>query len=140
MPRAQAFFEDGIHLAHAFTHKASVAATAEAVRADPSCAMCLRGQALESGPTISYGESSEELKALAEMADKAAKLAETRGTPREREMIHALQLRYRDGGGGRGLDDRSCLPLTIQLGVPAVTADHEWKKVRARNVKVGHIR
>jgi hypothetical protein len=35
------------------------------------------------------------------MADKAAELAKTNGTDRERELIHALQLRYKNGGGGK---------------------------------------
>ena len=41
---------------------------------------------------------------------------------------------------GRGLGDRSCLALAIQLGVPALTADREWRKVKAKNLKVEHIR
>lgn len=41
---------------------------------------------------------------------------------------------------GRGLGDRSCLALAMQLGVPALTADREWKKVRVKNLEVEHIR
>jgi ribonuclease VapC len=41
---------------------------------------------------------------------------------------------------GRGLGDRSCLALAMQLGVPALTADREWKKVRVKNLRVEHIR
>ena len=41
---------------------------------------------------------------------------------------------------GRGLGDRSCLALALQLGVPALTADREWKKVKVKNLKVEHIR
>ena len=41
---------------------------------------------------------------------------------------------------GRGLGDRSCLALAIELGVPALTADREWKKVKVRELKVEHIR
>lgn len=41
---------------------------------------------------------------------------------------------------GRGLGDRSCLALAMQLGVPALTADREWKKVKVKNLKVEHIR
>lgn len=41
---------------------------------------------------------------------------------------------------GRGLGDRSCLALAIQLGVPALTADREWKKVKVKNLKLEHIR
>jgi PIN domain nuclease of toxin-antitoxin system len=41
---------------------------------------------------------------------------------------------------GRGLGDRSCMALALQLGVPALTADREWKKVKVRGLKVEHIR
>ena len=41
---------------------------------------------------------------------------------------------------GRGLGDRSCLALAVQLGVPALTADREWKKVKVTNLKLEHIR
>lgn len=40
---------------------------------------------------------------------------------------------------GLGLGDRSCLALAMQLGVPALTADREWKKVKAKGLKVEHI-
>lgn len=41
---------------------------------------------------------------------------------------------------GRSLGDRSCLALAMQLGVPALTADREWEKVRVKNLQVEHIR
>jgi tetratricopeptide (TPR) repeat protein len=100
-PKAQAFFDNGMQLAHAFAHKAAIEAMEEAVRLDPKCAMCLWGQAWASGPTINFGKSEDEIGKLAEMADKAAELAKTNGTDRERELIHALQLRYKNGGGGK---------------------------------------
>lgn len=105
-PQAQAFFENGMQLAHAFAHKAAVEAMKEAVRLDPQCAMCLWGQAWADGPTINYNKSEDEVGKLAELADKAAELAKERGTERERAMIHALQLRYKDGGGGKDGDMR----------------------------------
>lgn len=101
VPSAQAFFDNGMQLAHAFAHKAAIAAMAEAVRLDPRCAMCLWGQAWASGPTINYGKTTDELAPLEIMANKAAELAKTHGTDRERALIHALRLRYRDGGGGK---------------------------------------
>ena len=45
VPLVQAFFDNGMQLAHAFAHKAAIAAMAEAVRLDPDCAMCLWGEA-----------------------------------------------------------------------------------------------
>lgn len=41
---------------------------------------------------------------------------------------------------GRGLGDRSCLALAIQFGVPALTADREWKKAKVKGLKMEHIR
>jgi ribonuclease VapC len=41
---------------------------------------------------------------------------------------------------GRGLGDRSCLALALQLNVPALTADREWNKVKVKGLKVEHIR
>ena len=103
-PQAQAFFNNGMQLAHAFAHKAAIEAMTEAVRLDPNCAMCLWGQAWTSGPTINFGKSEDEVAKLAEMADKAAALAKSNGTDRERALIHALQLRYKNGGGGKDGD------------------------------------
>jgi tetratricopeptide (TPR) repeat protein len=105
-PRAQAFFDNGMQLAHAFAHKPAVEAMKEAVRLDPRCAMCLWGQAWADGPTINFGKSEDEVAELAVLADKAADLAKDRGTDRERSLIHALQLRYKDGGGGKDGDMR----------------------------------
>lgn len=51
------------------------------------------------------------------------------------EGLHAQTREF-----GRGLGDRSCLALAVQLGVPALTADREWKKVKVKNLKVEHIR
>lgn len=41
---------------------------------------------------------------------------------------------------GRGLGDRSCMALAMQLGVPALTADREWKKVKVKGLEFDHIR
>ena len=49
--------------------------------------------------------------------------------------LHAQTRQY-----GRGLGDRSCLALAVQLGVLALTADREWKKVKVKNLKLVHIR
>ncbi len=112
-PKAQAFFDNGMQLAHAFAHKAAIKAMEEAVRLDLTCAMCLWGLAWASGPTINYGKSEAEMAPLTEMADKAAKLAETQGTPREKALIHALQLRYADGGGGKPGDLAFAKAMTV---------------------------
>ena len=100
-PRAQAYFDNGMQLAHAFAHKAAIEAMHEAARLDPTCAMCVWGEAWTAGPTINFGKSEDEVGDLAKQADKAAGLATSNGNDRERALIHALQLRYKDGGGGK---------------------------------------
>jgi hypothetical protein len=98
-PRAQAFFDNGMQLAHAFAHKAATAAFAEAARADLDCAMCQWGEAWSLGPTINYPTDSDAQKAAAAKVATAERLITT-GTPaRERDLIAALKLRYVNGGG-----------------------------------------
>lgn len=41
---------------------------------------------------------------------------------------------------GRGLGDRSCMALALSLGVPALTADREWRKVKAKGLRIEHLR
>ena len=49
--------------------------------------------------------------------------------------LHAQTRQY-----GRGLGDRSCLALAVQLDVPALTADREWKKLKIKSLKLLPIR
>lgn len=49
--------------------------------------------------------------------------------------LHARTREY-----GCGLGDRSCLALALQLGIPALTADREWKKVKVTGLTVEHFR
>ncbi|MES2337419.1 MAG: hypothetical protein V4537_04905 [Pseudomonadota bacterium] len=98
VPLAQQYFDNGMQLGAAFAHKASIAAMREAVRLDPSCAMCLWGDAWASGPTINYGiEPADRAKQAAKLLT-AEKLAATSGTPLERDLIAALKLRYMADG------------------------------------------
>ena len=97
VPAAQAFFSNGLELGAAFAHKAAIAATTEAVRLDPACAMCLWGEALVSGPTINYGSEPKERAPLLALTRKAKALAAKAGTPRERDLIAALETRYLPG-------------------------------------------
>ena len=41
---------------------------------------------------------------------------------------------------GSGLGDRSCMALAIKLGVPALTADKAWAKVKADGLRVEAVR
>ncbi|MGB3723005.1 MAG: type II toxin-antitoxin system VapC family toxin [Pacificimonas sp.] len=49
--------------------------------------------------------------------------------------LHAETKQY-----GRGLGDRACMSLAITLGVPALTADREWAKIRAKGLKIEMLR
>jgi len=105
VPKAQAFFDNGMQLAHAFAHKAAIQAFHEAARLDPDCAMCLWGEAWAAGPTINYPIPPEDEAKLAAMVARAQALSAA-APPKERELIAALALRYRNGGG-RGPGDHA---------------------------------
>lgn len=49
--------------------------------------------------------------------------------------LHAQTKEY-----GRGLGDRSCMALALQLGLPAITADREWGKVKVKGLQIDQIR
>ncbi|MBY0307052.1 MAG: type II toxin-antitoxin system VapC family toxin [Sphingomonas sp.] len=49
--------------------------------------------------------------------------------------LHAQTRTY-----GRGLGDRTCLALALKLGVPALTTDREWKKVKVAGLKIIALR
>ncbi|MDB5429929.1 MAG: hypothetical protein JWP35_1045 [Caulobacter sp.] len=102
-PKAQAFFNNGMQLAHAFAHDEAAAAFKEAERLDPACAMCVWGEAWSRGPTINYTVDAPKQTELAALAVKARDLAKD-GPPLEQALTGALVKRY-DHGGGAGLGD-----------------------------------
>ena len=104
-PKAQAFFDNGMQLAHAFAHKAAIQAFHEAARLDPECAMCLWGEAWAAGPTINYPIAPADQAKLRALVVRAQALA-TNAPPKERDLIAALALRYQNGGG-TGAGDRA---------------------------------
>src|SRR3954447_2112035 len=84
-PKAQAFFDNGMQLAHAFAHKAAIQAFHEAARLDPNCAMCLWGEAWAAGPTINYPIPPEDQARLAALVNRALSLSQN-AAPKEREL------------------------------------------------------
>jgi hypothetical protein len=117
-PEAQAFFNNGMQLAHAFAHHAAVAAMKEAERLDPACAMCAWGEAWADGPTINFGKDKDELKPLKATAKRAASLARKNGNALEIELTKALVQRYNHGGGGEPGD------LAFAEAMQAIAAAH----------------
>ena len=130
-PKAQAFFDNGMQLAHAFAHQAAIQAFREASRLDPDCAMCLWGEAWAAGPTINFPIEPADVTKLAALVDRADKLA-VHAPPRDRALIAALKLRYRDGGGTGAGDQgfaRAMDALAIQYPADdeiAVIAADAW--------------
>ncbi len=57
----------------------------------------------------------------------------------ERDVMATARLRQGSRAAGLSLGDRACLALAERHGVPAVTADREWRKVKL-DVEVRLIR
>ena len=55
-------------------------------------------------------------------------------------VLDAAELWEKTQEYGRGLGDRSCMALGLQLGLPVLTADREWKKVKVRGLQLKHLR
>ncbi|RZJ80391.1 MAG: tetratricopeptide repeat protein, partial [Brevundimonas sp.] len=89
---AQAWFDYGLKLYHAFYHEDAKRAFAKAAELDPACAMCVWGQALAAGPTQNYTIDKDETAQALVLAKKAQAMAGT--TRRDRDLIDALVLRY----------------------------------------------
>src|SRR5437868_6461489 len=90
-PKAQAWFNYGIKMFHAFYHDDARRAFDNAVAADPRCAMCLWGQALSRGPTLNFDVDEKDTKSGLEMAKQAQSRAHT---AREKLLAAAMVKRY----------------------------------------------
>jgi hypothetical protein len=95
VPGAQRYFDQGLRMAYGFNHQAAGNAFAEAARLDPSCAMCVWGQALVLGPNVNMAMVPEAAPNATAWAKKAQSLA-ANAKPADRALIEALVLRYAD--------------------------------------------
>ena len=93
VPRAQAFFDQGLRLYYAFNHQEAVRAFQESQRLDPDCAMCWWGEALAWGPNINLPMDSAGGAAAYTAVQRAVDLKQN-GNRRERALIAALSTRY----------------------------------------------
>ena len=57
---AQAWYNEGLNLYHAFNHNEAIAAFAKSAAIDPACALCEWGVALSLGPTLNYGVTPDQ--------------------------------------------------------------------------------
>jgi len=97
---AQAWFDEGLNLYHAFNHNEARAAFAKAAALDPDCALCEWGVALGLGPTLNYGVTEDETALARSHAERAAKLARP-GDARARALIDAMLVRYDKAAPGK---------------------------------------
>lgn len=98
--QAQAWYQEGLNLYHAFNHQEARDAFARAVALDPGCALCEWGLSLSLGPTLNYGVSAEETAEALTHAERAAKLVKP-GDARAEGLIAALKVRYVKAPAGR---------------------------------------
>lgn len=98
-PAALALFEQGMAQAYAFNEVEAVRAFKAALAQDPHCAPCAWGVAYQLGPNINNTDRGDLKEALA-YVDLALKEAEG-ASPRERQLIEALALRYAHGSEAR---------------------------------------
>jgi tetratricopeptide (TPR) repeat protein len=91
-PAAQHWFTQGVLQAYAFNEAEAVRMFKAALAQDPDCAMCAWGVAWQLGPNINDTDRSRAPEAL-RFLDIALRHAAA-GTPRERQLIDAMALRY----------------------------------------------
>ena len=61
--------------------------------------------------------------------------------PHDAEAAYAAAALYaQTRHHGRGLGDRSCMALGLQLGVPVLTTDREWRHVMVEGLQLEHVR
>ena len=118
VPAAQRYFDQGLRMAYGFNHEAAGRSFAEAARLDPTCAMCLWGQALVLGPNINLAMPPEANTPAFEFSRRAAALA-VHATPADRALIEALQARYAD----RAPEDRGALDKAYAQAMAKVVAE-----------------
>jgi tetratricopeptide (TPR) repeat protein len=92
-PEAQAFFNQGFQMMYAFAKLDAVRSFRESWKRDPDCAICFWGEAWAWGSYLN-GPMSAEQSPFAYAAAKKALALRDKATPRERDLIDAIQVRY----------------------------------------------
>lgn len=96
VPEAQRYFDQGLRLTYGFGHDESVKSFREALRRDPSCALCAWGVAWSLGPYINAGRDSAKIVEAYAAIQQARQLAKARDAASdvERALIDAMAVRY----------------------------------------------
>jgi pimeloyl-ACP methyl ester carboxylesterase/tetratricopeptide (TPR) repeat protein len=93
VPKAQAFFDQGLRLLYAFNHLESRRAFQEAARLDPTLAIARWGEAMTLSPNLNAAMSPEHARLARAAILEASRLAADAG-PMERALIDALARRF----------------------------------------------
>jgi tetratricopeptide (TPR) repeat protein len=111
--QAQAWYNEGLNLYHAFNHNEATPAFAKAAQLDPTCALCEWGVALGLGPTLNYGVTEAQTATALGHAQRAKSLVKP-GDTRSAALIDAIIVRYekdrplvRDLAFAKAMDDLS---------------------------------
>jgi tetratricopeptide (TPR) repeat protein len=105
VPRAQAYFNQGLTLAYGFNHAEAVRSFREAARLDPGCGICYWGVALALGPNINAPMGAEAIPEAWAAVQQAQALAGNESN-RERAYIDAVSVRYSQTGDDRVVLDQ----------------------------------
>ena len=107
VPAAQRWYTQGVLQAYAFNETEAVRMFKAGLAQDPDCAMCAWGVAWQLGPTINDTKRGRVPEALRYLDHALARAAHA--TPRERDLMAALALRY--GHGSQAREAREMAPL-----------------------------
>lgn len=127
-PQAQAWFSHGVKLRWAFEHSESVRAFRKAQLLDPTCSMCVWGEAWAIGPNLNGGGNDAQSQATALTQAKKARRLARHATPMQRQMIDALIQRYSGKDASRATRfaramDRIARRNPDDVTVAAITSD-----------------
>jgi tetratricopeptide (TPR) repeat protein len=92
-PQAQQYFNQGLILAYGFNHDEAVRSFKEAIRLDPSCAMCYWGIAVALGPNINKPMDAADVPVAWDALQQAKRLS-SNASEKEKAYIRALESRY----------------------------------------------
>lgn len=95
---AQRWFDYALTLSRAFEHADAKLAFRKAAALDPSCSLCVWGEAYSLGPTINYEVARKDSAAALALALQARRLASPRLAAEERRLEAIMIDRYRDPG------------------------------------------
>ena len=118
-PLAQQYFDQGMRLVFAFNHEEAILSFEQAARLDPDAAMAYWGIALALGPNINAPMQREQKPRAYEAIQKARAHA-SHVTPRERDYIDALTVRYSLSSDA----DRSALDRVYAEAMRALSRKH----------------